>query len=70
MTFSPGMLVRVSPTARIGRKSPHFGRAIIVSVGKEKAVIKPLGRHRQTETVLLSSLRVWKSKLTETQRKV
>jgi hypothetical protein len=56
------MLVRVSPAFRGGRKTPHYGRAIIVSVGKSSAVVKPFGRHRKTESVPLTALRIWKSK--------
>lgn len=62
MSLTPGMLVRISPAFRNGLKSPHFGRAFLVSIGKKTAVIKPLGRHRKTERVPLAAVRAWKSK--------
>jgi hypothetical protein len=65
--FTPRMLVRVSPTALSGRKTPHFVRAIVISVGTRTAEIKPLGRHRRTERVPLAALREWKAKAKASQ---
>ncbi len=48
--------------ARVGRKSPHFGRAVVISVGSRTARIKPFGRHRQIGVVELTAIHIWKSK--------
>ena len=62
MSITPGMLVRVSPKFRIGRKSPHFGRALVVAIDGDDVIIQPFGRHRQLERVPLAGVRIWKSK--------
>jgi len=62
MAIRPGTLVRVSPSGCPRGRSRHFGRAIIVSVGRRTAWIKPFGRHRKLEQIDLDYLHEWKAR--------
>jgi hypothetical protein len=54
-------LVRIDPAAR-GGSGKHFGRAVLVGMDGDIALIKPLGRHRRVERIPAKYVKVWKGK--------
>lgn len=56
-----GCLVRISPHSRGGR-TKHWGRARLVAVDGRRCWIRPLGRHRQDETIDPSHIKLWMGK--------
>ena len=55
-----GQPVRIHP--RAGHGGGHYGRANLVGVDGRRLVVKPWGRHRQTERMRPEDVVAWKAK--------